>query len=245
MVRYITLIRNMKNCVMFTKNQILRKSVFYLLITFLLVPGYISAEESITDKTLIVYYSRTGKSRLLCDVLQQHISSDLIEVKTLDEDRYRLGRIGYYRAAFDSIFNRYIPIEPEQPDFSSYSSMIIVSPVWNWKLSTPIRTLLHKNKDKFDGKKIIFLTNANEEVTKYEIYGDDAPFLKRYFRDYLRDKCEAMKSFAESSGCTITGYYHVATLGKTDKQIMDKTSSFILDIKKELYGQIDHAKMIE
>ena len=134
---------------------------------------------------------------------------------------------------------------PEQPDFSSYSSIIIVSPVWNWKLSAPIRTLIHNNQDKFDGKKMIFITNANEEVTKYEMYGDDAPFLKRYFRDFLRDKCEGMKSLLESSGCTINGYYHVATLEKTDEQIMDKTSSFIPDIKKALYGEVNMAKMIE
>jgi flavodoxin len=226
-------------------NRRVRKSFLVLFITILLVPGYVSAEEAMEDKTLIVYYSRTGKTKLVCDVLQQHISSDILEIEPLDENRYRPGRIGYYTAAFDSVFNRYIPIVPEEPDFSSYSSIIVVSPVWNWKLSAPIRTLLHNNKDKFDGKKMIFITNANEEVTKYEMHGDDAPFLKRYFRDFLRDKCEAMKSLAKSVGCTINGYYHVATQDKTDKQIRDKTSSFIPRIKKELYGQLDVAKMIE
>jgi flavodoxin len=230
---------------MLKKNRLVRKSVLCLLITILLVPGYIYAEESIGDKTLIVYYSRTGKTRLLCDVLQQHINSDLLEVNPVDEERYQPGRIGYYTAAFDSVFNRYIAIEPEQPDFSPYSSIIIVSPVWNWKMSAPIRSLIHNNQGKFDGKKMVFITNANEEVTKYEMYGDDAPFLKRYFRDFLRDKCEGMKSLAESAGCTINGYYHVSTLEKTDQEIMDKTSSFIPDIKKGLYGEINLTKMIE
>jgi flavodoxin len=245
MMRHIPFVKNIISYVMITKTQLVRKSFFCLLITTLLVPGYIGAEESTEDKTLIVYYSRTGKTRLLCEVLQEHITSEILEVKPLDEDRYNPGRIGYYTAAFDSVFSRYIPIVPEQPDFSSYSSIIIVSPVWNWKLSAPIRTLIHNNQDKFDGKKMIFITNANEEVTKYEMYGDDAPFLKRYFRDFLRDKCEGMKSLLESSGCTINGYYHVATLEKTDEQIMDKTSSFIPDIKKALYGEVNMAKMIE
>ena len=96
----------------------------------------------------------------------------------------------------------------------------------------PVRTLIQSNR--FDGKKMIFITTANNEVTKYENYGDDAPFMKRFFRDYLRGKCEAMKSFVKSSGCEITGYYHVATLEKTDKQIIEKTTSFISDIKKKL-----------
>ena len=244
-MRYLTCIKNMNDRVMLKKNRLVRKSVLCLLITILLVPGYIYAEESTGDKTLIVYYSRTGKTRLLCDALQQQINSDLLEVNPVDEERYQPGRIGYYTAAFDSVFNRYIPIEPEQPDFSPYSSIIIVSPVWNWKMSAPIRSLIHNNQGKFDGKKMVFITNANEEVTKYEMYGDDAPFLKRYFRDFLRDKCEGMKSLAESAGCTINGYYHVSTLEKTDQEIMDKTSSFIPDIKKGLYGEINLTKMIE
>ena len=238
------MLRYLNYYIMFSKNQIMRKSVLCLLIAFLLVPKYIPAEEHLGDKTLIVYYSRTGKTRLLCDVLQQQISSDILEVKPVDEDRYRSERIGYYTAAFDSVFNRYIPIEPEQPDFSSYSSIIIVSPVWNWKLSAPIRSLIHTNQGKFDGKKMVFITNANEPVTKYEKYGDDAPFLKRYFRDFLRDKCVAMKSFVESSGCEINGYHHVATEEKTDEQIVKKISSLIPDIKKELHGKINLAKMM-
>jgi hypothetical protein len=180
----------------------------------------------------------------LCDVLQQQINSDILEVRPADEERYRPGRIGYYTAAFDSVFNRYIPIEPEKPDFSSYSSIIVVSPVWNWKLSAPIRSLIHKNQDKFHGKKMVFVTNANEEVTKYEKYGDDASFLKRYFRDFLRDKCAAMKSFVESSGIEISGYHHVATEEKTDEQIVNTISSFIPDIQKELEGRINLAKMV-
>ena len=244
-MRYLTCIKNMNDRVMLKESLLVRKSVLCLVITILLVPGYIYAEESTGDKTLIVYYSRTGKTRLLCDVLQQHISSDLLEVNPVDEERYQPGRIGYYTAAFDSVFNRYIPIEPEQPDFSPYFSIIIVSPVWNWKMSAPIRSLIHNNQGKFDGKKMVFITNANEEVTKYEMYGDDAPFLKRYFRDFLRDKCEGMKSLAESAGCTINGYYHVSTLEKTDQEIMNKTSSFIPDIKKGLYGEINLTKMIK
>ena len=234
------------NYTMFSKNRVMVcKSVFCLLIaTFLMFPGNVPAQTNKDSKTLIVYYSRTGKTKLLCDVLQKHINSEILEVNPVDEDRYRPGRIGYYTAAFDSVFNRYIQIEPEYPDFSSYSSIIIVSPVWNWKLSAPIRSLIHNNQDKFYGKKMVFITNANEEVTKYEKYGDDASFLKKYFRDFLRDKCATMKSFVESSGCEISGYHHVATEEKTEEQIVNKISSFIPDIKKELNGRINLAKMM-
>ena len=203
-----------------------------ILCFFLLTTGVAHAEVTADDKTLIVYYSRTGKSKLVCDTLQQHIkNADILEVKD-SEERYSPGRLGYYNAGFNSVLNRYTPIEPENPDFSTYSSIIIVSPVWNWKLSVPIRTLIHENR--FEGKKMIFITTANNEVTKYENYGDEASFVKRYLRDFLRGKYEAMKSFVQSSGCEIKGFYHVATLEKTDKQIIEKTLSFVSDLKNKL-----------
>lgn len=244
-MRCRTLISNRTKYTAFSNNSLVLRGVFCLLATVLALPAYAPAGENGADNTLIVYYSRTGKSRLLCDALQQQINGDLLEVKPLDEDRYRPGRIGYYTAAFDSVFNRYIPIVPEELDVSSYTSIVIVSPVWNWKLSAPIRTLIHNNQEAFDGKSVVFVTSANEEVTKYEVYGDDASFLKRYLRDFLRDKCAAMKSFVESSGCTVAGYHHIATQEKTDEQIMAAITSLIPEIQRELSGGMQLARIIE
>ena len=200
-------------------------------ILFLFIPDTVVLGEEKGNKTLIIYYSRTGKSKLVCDVLQTNIHADILEVKDT-KGRYKPGRLGYYTAGFNSVINRYTAIEAESLNFSSYASIIIVSPVWNWKLSVPIRTFIQQNR--FDGKKMIFITTANNEVTKYEKFGDDAPFMKRFFRDYLRKKCAAMKSFVKSSGCEVAGYYHVSTLEKTNTQIIEKTLSFVDNLKNRI-----------
>jgi flavodoxin len=213
------------------KSSVTRIVFIVLAVLLQLTPGGVALGEERADKTLIVYYSRTGKSKLVCDVLQKNMHADILEVKDT-EGYYKPGRLGYYTAGFNSVLNRYTPIETELKNFSPYESIIIVSPVWNWKLSVPIRAFIQQNR--FEGKKMIFITTANNEVTKYEQYGDDAPFMKRFFRDYLRKKCAEMKSFVKSSGCEISGYYHVPTLEKTDAQIKEKILSFVDDLKNRL-----------
>ena len=205
------------------------KHLILMLALMFLIPCTSGAGETPDGKTLLVYYSRTGLTKIVCDTLKQQIDAEVLEIKDM---RDRSGRWGYYSAGFDSVLNRYTRIEPQNFDLAPYSSIIILSPVWNWKLSVPIRTFIHNNR--FDGKKMFFMTTANNEVTKYESYGDDAPFMKRFFRNYLRGKCETMKAFVKESGVEVTGYYHVATLEKTKQEIIDRTNGYVEDIQKNL-----------
>ena len=214
------------------KNMRSLKLVILFLALMFLIPFTSGAGETQDGKTLLVYYSRTGLTKLVCDTLKQHIDAEVLEIK---DTRNRSGRWGYYYAGFDSVLNRYTKIEPEKIDLTPYSSIIVLSPVWNWKLSVPIRTFIHNNR--FDGKKMFFMTTANNEVTKYEGYGDDAPFMKRYFRDYLRGKCETMKAFVKESGVEVTGYYHVPTLEKTNQEIIDRTTGYVADIQKKISSE--------
>ena len=55
-------------------------------------------------------------------------------------------------------------------------------------MSAPIRSLIHNNQGKFAERKWVFITNANEEVTKYETMATMHHFSRRYFRDFLRDR---------------------------------------------------------
>ncbi|MBW2222332.1 MAG: flavodoxin family protein, partial [Deltaproteobacteria bacterium] len=74
----INSIRNENNYVMSSRKDLLKRSVFFLLTIFLLIPGHASAEESIVENTLIIYYSRTGKTKLICETLQKYLDVDLL-----------------------------------------------------------------------------------------------------------------------------------------------------------------------
>jgi len=236
----INSIRNENNYVMFTRKDLLKRSAFFLLIIFLLIPGYASAEEGIVEKTLVIYYSRTGKTKLISETLKKHLNADLLEIKDIKD---REGTWGYLTAAFDAIFNRHTPIEPEKIDFSSYQSIVVASPVWNWKISTPIHTFFDANR--FDGKKVVLITNANIHIMKYEQYGDDASFVKRFFKDYIRGKKKTARSVFMSGG-EYVGHYHIETKERTDEEIIEDTLKFADDIKQTISPDgIDVAKRIE
>jgi len=206
-----------------------KKSVcLFIIISFLLVP-LISLADKQDKKILIVYYSRTGKTKLICETLQKNLDAAAFEVKDKED---RSGTLGFLGAAYDVILDRHTTIEPGKIDLSPYSHIIIASPVWNWKLSTPIHTLLETHN--FTGKKVFLVTTANIDIKKYEAFGNEAPFVKRFLKDYLRGKKKDSQSFAKGNGGEFLGHYHFATQEKTSEQIVEDALKVIDKIRKQL-----------
>jgi hypothetical protein len=210
-------------------NNALRRCILLLLATFLVIPGYVSAEEDITPKTLIIYYSRTGKTQLISKILNKYVNADCLELK---DPKDRSGTWGYMKSAYEAFRHKHSPIEPEQPDISPYSHIIIASPVWSWNLCTPIHTLFEKNR--FDGKKLVLITTANIHIMKYEPYGDDASFIKRFLRDYLRGKRKAAAAEVINAGGEFVGHYHFETKAKTDEELLAETMKCVDYVKGKL-----------
>ncbi len=209
---------------------------------FLVMAGaarHTDAAEPEKEKTLIVFYSRTGNSSVVADVLKDHLQADTLRIR---EHTDRSGTLGFWGAALDSFLNRQADIEPAQPDLSGYKNIIVVSPIWNWNLCVPIRTLLQRTD--FQGKRLVVFTTANIDIKKYEPYGDDAPFVKRFFRDYLRKKSLSMREVARSSGAEIRGHFHIATKGISKKKIRAETLGFIEQVQYALSLPVRHAHHI-
>ena len=117
----------------------------YILCFIILIPLSAYAAELEKNDALIVYYSRTGKSKTVCDAIKNNYGVDMLEIRDLKD---RAGTWGFIGAAFDNMFGRYTEIEPEHPDLSKYSLIILVSPIWNWKLSSKIYAAPTKSPDK-------------------------------------------------------------------------------------------------
>jgi flavodoxin len=196
--------------------------------TLLLVPNLCYSEEASTGNALIIFYSRTGKSMLAAQTLKTQLGADLLEIKDLED---RSGTMGYISAGYDAFFDRHTDIQPQKVDLSPYSNIIIISPIWNWKLSTPIHTFIDNNR--FDGKQVIMLTTGNNDIRKYEHYDDRAPFLKRFFRDYIRGKSESVRSYVTAQGGYFIKHYHVQTLEIPDNEIITRTAKHVENIQKD------------
>lgn len=208
------------------------RKYFVLLTIFFLMPQYSFADDTDMTKSLIIYYSRTGKTKLISETLQKQMNAQLIAVK---DPKDRSGSWGYMKSALDAFSDKHTSIELEQLDLSPYSYIIVASPIWSWNLATPIHTLFERSG--FKGKKIILITNANIHIMKYEQYGDDASFVKRFLRDYLREKRTNAIIEVSKSGGDFVGHYHIATKGITDTQIVDEAKKCFEYIEKTILKQ--------
>lgn len=203
-------------------------TVFALVLFLLPLPSF--AADTANGKTLIIYYSRTGNSRLISEVLQKELNAQVLEIKDLKD---RSGSLGYAGAGFDGFFDRHTTIDPTKVDLAPYANIIIVSPIWNWKLSTPIHTFIDNNR--LDDKTVVLFTNGNNDIRKYEQYDDNAPFLKRFFRDYIRDKSKGSRDYVTgTAGGNYVRHCHIETLEASSDQITQRTLKQVDYVKSAL-----------
>lgn len=95
-------------------------------------------------KTLIIYYSRSGFTKILAKAIRELFSGDIEEIVT---DDYPKGAIGYLTAGRHGMIEKMCNIKPCKKNPADYDLVIIGGPIWAWNLSPPIRTYLHQNKD--------------------------------------------------------------------------------------------------
>jgi flavodoxin len=108
------------------------------------------------SKPLIVYYSLTGKNRIISAELKQKLNADVVELKTADD---RSGIWGFIVSGYENFFDKDAELQPFTTDIAAYSPIIICSPVWLGKLSSPARTIL-KNPA-FKGKEVYIFASFN------------------------------------------------------------------------------------
>ena len=197
------------------------KRIHFVLITCVLavVANLITPCFSSAFDALLIYYSRTGKTKIVADTLKTKLDIPVLEIKELKD---RSGTWGYMTAAYDAFMHNHSPISPEKIDMTAYDKIIVASPVWSWNLCAPIHTLFEKNR--FDGKKLVLITTANIHIMKYEQFGEDANFIKKFLKKYLRGKRNAAADEILKAGGDFVGHCHIETKNKTNQEITDETT---------------------
>ena len=103
------------------------------------------AQNNTDHDTLILFYSKTGNTRAVCQALQKPLNSDIIEIKDVSKSPPKKGENP--------------DIQPNLVDMSAYSSIIIGTPTWGPGPLPVIRAFLHNNK--LTQKKVVILTTTN------------------------------------------------------------------------------------
>lgn len=87
--------------------------------------------------TLVVFYSSTGTSRELARLLAAQQNWALGEIV---EPQSRAGASGNWRCVLDSLLRRRPTIRYQGPDPASHDIVVLVSPIWMYRLAGPMRS---------------------------------------------------------------------------------------------------------
>ncbi|MFA5925393.1 MAG: flavodoxin [Parcubacteria group bacterium] len=95
-------------------------------------------------KTLVIYYSRTGTTKKVAEMIAEKMGADIEEIKdTVD----RSGVKGYLKSGRDAMKKRLTKLMPLQKNLAEYDLLIIGTPIWGWNMSAPVRTFVTDQKD--------------------------------------------------------------------------------------------------
>jgi len=197
------------------------KRIYTLLLMFFIAAFVFSmpsgyAQENTTGEILILYYSRTGNTRMACEALQKELNARLIEIKDLND---RSGSWGGLTGMLNTLFNMETGIEPEHPDLSASPHIILASPLWAGKLAPAIRTLIARNT--FDNKKVIIFTSGNAILDEKNQEKNKAP--------------------VTAAGGQVVDYLQVAVQEKVNDKKVDKPKEKVLEEVTNLVPEIKKA----
>ena len=115
-------------------------------------------------KSLIVFYSLEGNTRLVAKELASKMDADLLEIETVVP--YPVGKFSKFLKGGRSAIKAETPeLKPYQVDIDKYDMVILGMPIWAGMVTPPMRTFLkeHSLKDK---KAAAFVCCAGGEADK-------------------------------------------------------------------------------
>jgi len=108
-------------------------------------------------RTLVVVYSRTGRTLSVGERIAESLNADL---EIIEEARSRRGIPGFVRSALEALRKRTPPIAEPKRDPRNYDIVIVGSPIWAGRMASPIRTYLSRFNGTFRGA-AFFCTSSN------------------------------------------------------------------------------------
>jgi len=111
-------------------------------------------------KSLVVYYSLTGKTRLVAQVIAEALNATLVEI---EERRPIPMPFVYLSGGFAAITNRGTKINPTDVDLQQYERIFIGSPIWASRPTPAINSFIYQTN--FEGRSVIpFFTMGGDNT---------------------------------------------------------------------------------
>lgn len=115
-------------------------------------------------KALVVYYSRSGNTKAVAQLIAGAASGELEELVEIGENRK--GILGYIRAGSAGMRKKTSEIEAPSKLAADYDLVFVGSPVWGWNLAPAVRSYLSQTA--FGTTPVAFfctMTSSGQEKT--------------------------------------------------------------------------------
>lgn len=96
---------------------------------------------------LVVYYSRTGMTHEIASKIATDCGCDIEQIR---DTRKRSGILGFLRCAYEAILGKMPNIIPTTKNPDDYGVVILGTPVWAARISSPMRSYIHENAGRFN-----------------------------------------------------------------------------------------------
>jgi multimeric flavodoxin WrbA len=135
--------------------------------------------------------------------IAEKLSCDTEEIRS-KKNRHGFG--GILTCVIDQILNRYDDIQPLTKEINPFNPVIIASPIWIQKISSPVRTFI-KDTELLKGKDVYIVLTFNGHLT--------------------REKEQELKSWVKSQGINLKGLVNIVTKKKDEKDLKKDAESII------------------
>jgi flavodoxin len=113
-------------------------------------------------KSLVVHYSRTGRTKTVGEMIARELGADCEEIIDLKK-RTGLRPIRWLIAGKDAWRRKLTKIRTQKKP-ENYDIIIVGTPIWAGKMTPAVRTYLTTNK--LDGRKVCFFCTASRDTEK-------------------------------------------------------------------------------
>lgn len=102
-------------------------------------------------KTAIVYYSMSGNTKMVAEIIAKELSADLIEIKPV-KDYPDKGARKFIWGGMKAVMGEKPQLNPYEFN-GDYDRIIFATPVWASSFTPPIRTFIDENRAALKGKR--------------------------------------------------------------------------------------------
>ncbi len=102
-------------------------------------------------KTLVVYYSYEGSTKLAANKVAESLGADILEIKPVNEKKTK-GFMKYVWGGRAAVMKHKPTLEPYEANIADYDLIIMGTPVWASTYAPPFHTFLFNNS--LENKKV-------------------------------------------------------------------------------------------